>query len=212
MTSPARRFLATLALVAASAGLLAPALAAESTDALSAASPEAIVRGVSKDVLDIISKNDKDAARQHDLADARLTPLADFNRMTALAVGRYWRQATPEQQTQLTREFKTMLVRTWVSVLSNHKDAQVDVKGARPGGTDDEQSVHSVVTQSGQSPISLDLNFENTKAGWKVYDISVEGISFINSHRNQFSTVIRSDGIDGLIKQLSNANAQTARK
>lgn len=212
MISLARRFLATLALIAASAGLVAPAGAAESTDALSAASPEAIVRGVSKDVLDIISKNDKDAARQHDLADARLTPLADFNRMTAMAVGRYWRIATPEQQSQLTREFKTMLVRTWVSVLSNHKDAQVDVKGARPGGNDDEQSVHSVVTQAGESPIALDFNFEKTTAGWKVYDISVEGISFINSHRNQFGSVIRSNGIDGLVKQLVIANDQTRRK
>lgn len=186
------------------------AMAATSADALAAASPEAIVRGVSKDVLDIISANDKDQAKQHQLADARLTPLADFTRMTALAVGRYWRTATPEQQAALTTQFRTMLVRTWLSVLSNHKDAQVDVKGARAGDTPDEQSVHSVVNQAGQNPISLDLMFEQTAAGWKVYDISVEGISFINSHRNQFGTVIRSDGIDGLIKQLSASNAKAA--
>lgn len=176
------------------------------------ASPEAIVRGVSKDVLEIINDNGQDPARQHTLADARLVPLADFNRMTALAVGRYWRSATPDQQQALTTEFRAMLVRTWVAVLSNHKGAQVDVKGARPGDSADEQTVHSVVNQPGQQAIALDLNFENTTAGWKVYDISVEGISFINSHRNQFGTVIQKDGVDGLIKQLAASNAKAASR
>ncbi|GGP22646.1 MlaC/ttg2D family ABC transporter substrate-binding protein [Silvimonas iriomotensis] len=172
------------------------------------ASPEAIVRGVSKDVLEIINANVQDPVKQQTMADARLVPLADFGRMTALAVGKYWRTATPEQQQALTTEFRAMLVRTWVAVLSNHKGAQVDVKGTRPGETAQEQTVHSVVNQPGQQAIALDLDFENTAAGWKVYDISIEGISFINSHRNQFGSVIQKDGVDGLIKQLSAANAK----
>ncbi|GGP27091.1 MlaC/ttg2D family ABC transporter substrate-binding protein [Silvimonas amylolytica] len=173
-------------------------------------SPQEIVRGVSKDVLEIINANTQDPARQQTLADARLVPLADFGRMTALAVGKYWRSATPEQQQALTTEFRAMLVRTWVAVLSNHKGAQVDVKGARPGDSADEQTVHSVVNQPGQQAIALDLDFENTAAGWKVYDISVEGISFINSHRNQFGSVIQKDGVDGLIRQLAASNAKAA--
>ncbi len=172
------------------------------------ASPEGIVRGVSKDVLDIINANAQDPVKQQSLADARLVPLADFGRMTALAVGKYWRSATPEQQQALTTEFRAMLVRTWVAVLSNHKGAQVDVKGTRPGQSADEQTVHSMVNQPGQQAIALDLDFENTAAGWKVYDISVEGISFINSHRNQFGGVIQKDGVDGLIRQLAAANTK----
>ena len=199
--------LATL-VVTTSPLLVTPAYAAATADAAAAISPDAIVRSVSKDVLAIITANDADPVRQRLLADQRLQPLADFPRMTALAVGRYWRTATPAQQQALTNEFRLMLVRTWVAVLSNHKDAQVDVKGVRAGDSPDEQTVQSVVTQSGQNPIALDLDFENTDLGWKVYDISVEGISFINSHRNQFGTVIRSDGIDGLIKQLAAGNSR----
>ena len=175
----------------------------------SADAPDVIVRGVSKDVLEIINKTDKDPAKTREQADARLVPLADFNRMTALAVGRYWKSATPDQQAALTKEFRTMLVRTYLSALTIYKGAQVSVKGSRPGDSADEQTVQTEVNLPGQKPVGLDFYFEKTDAGWKVFDIAVEGISFINSHRNQFGTVIRKDGIDGLIKQLAAGNANS---
>lgn len=168
--------------------------------------PELIVKNVSRDVLDIIKKNDKEPLKARDLVDARVAPLADYNRMTMLAVGRYWKTATPEQQQALTREFRTMLVRTYLSALSIYKNAQVDVKGTRPGNDASEMTVRTEVSLPGQKPIPLDFSFEKTDAGWKTYDIAVDGISFINNNRNQFNAIIRKDGVDGLIKQLSDRN------
>ncbi|UXY15243.1 ABC transporter substrate-binding protein [Chitiniphilus purpureus] len=169
--------------------------------------PEQIVRKVSDDVLGIIKSNEKDPLKVRDLVDLRVAPLADYTRMTALAVGRHWRTATPEQQQALTREFRTMLVRTYLSALTVYKNAQVEVKGARPGSLPDEQSVRTEVSLPGQKPIPVDFSFEKTGQGWKVFDISVDGISFIVNNRNQFSAVIRKDGIDGLIRLLSERNS-----
>ncbi|HSC81729.1 MAG TPA: ABC transporter substrate-binding protein [Chitinolyticbacter sp.] len=168
--------------------------------------PEQITRKVSDDVLAIIKQNEKDPLKVRDMVDARVSPLADYTRMTALAVGRYWKSATPEQQQALTREFRTMLVRTYLSALTVYKNAQVDVKGARPGQNDDEQSVRSEVSLPGQKVIPVDFSFQKGNSGWKVYDISVDGISFIVNNRNQFGAVIRKDGVDGLIKQLADRN------
>lgn len=169
--------------------------------------PEQIVRTISRDVLDIIRSNDKDTARVRDMVDARVAPLADYNRMTMLAVGRYWRNASPEQQQLLVREFRLMLVRTYLSALTIYKNARVDVKGTRSGNDADEMDVRSEVNLPGQKPIPLDFSFEKTNVGWKVYDISIDGISFINNHRNQFSAIIQKEGVDGLIRQLSDRNA-----
>jgi phospholipid transport system substrate-binding protein len=169
-------------------------------------SPEQIVRATSKDVLDIIKKNDKDPAKTRELVDQRLSPLADYERMTSLAVGRYWKSATPAQQDALTKEFRTMMVRTYLSALTLYKNAQINVKGTRAGNDADEQTVRTEVTLPSQKPIPLDFSFEKTGNDWKVYDITVEGISFINNHRNQFGAEIRKDGIDGLIKSLMERN------
>lgn len=191
---------------------MALALMAGSSIASAADSPEHIVRMVSRDVLEIIRKNDRDSSRVRDQVDARVAPLVNYNRMTAMAVGRHWRSATPEQQQALAREFRQMLVRTYLSALTIYKNARVDVKGTRSGNSADELDVRTEVFLSGQKPIPLDFSFEKTAAGWKVYDISVDGISFINNHRNQFNAIVQKEKqkdkqIDGLIKNLAERNA-----
>ena len=168
--------------------------------------PEQIIRSASKDVLEIIKKNEKDAAKTRELVDQRLSPLADYQRMTSLAVGRYWKSATPAQQDALTKEFRTMMVRTYLSALTLYKNAQINIKGTRAGNDDDEQTVRTEVSLPNQKPIPLDFSFEKIGSNWKVYDISVEGISFINNHRNQFGAEIRKDGIEGLIKSMMAKN------
>ena len=106
----------------------------------------------------------------------------------------------------MTREFRTMMVRTYLSALTLYKNAQVNVKGTRAGNDASEQVVRTDVLLPGQKPIPLDFSFEKTNNDWKVFDISVDGISFINNHRNQFGAEIRKDGVDGLIKTLSERN------
>jgi phospholipid transport system substrate-binding protein len=189
---------------AAALTLLASQFVASS--AIAADTPEQIVRNASKDVLEIIKKNEKDPSKTRDQVDARLSPLADYKRMTALAAGQYWKSATPQQQDALSAEFRTMLIRTYLSALTLYKNAQINVKGTRAGNDADEQTVRTEVTLPGQKPIPLDFNFEKQSSDWKIYDISVDGISFINNHRNQFGSVIRKDGIDALIKQLADRN------
>lgn len=172
--------------------------------------PEQLVRQSSRDVLEIIRKNDKDPLKVRELVDARVAPLVDYTHMTQLAAGRHWKTATPEQQQALTREFRTMLVRTYLSALTIYKNAQVDVKSVRAGNSPSEQDVRTEVNLPGEKPITLDFSFEKSGADWKVYDISVGGVSFINNHRNTFASVIRSEGIDGLIKQLASRNAASS--
>lgn len=186
--------------------ITATCIALMATHAAASEAPEQIVRSASKDVLDIIKKNDKDPSKTRDLVDARLSPMADYKRMTALATGQYWKSATPAQQDALTTEFRTMMVRTYLGALTLYKNAQINIKGTRAGNDADEQNVRTEVSLPGQKPIPLDFSFEKQGSDWKVYDISVDGISFINNHRNQFGSVIRKDGIDGLIKLLSSRN------
>jgi phospholipid transport system substrate-binding protein len=46
-----------------------------------------------------------------------------------------------------------------------------------------------------------------TPAGWKIYDISVEGISLVLAYRSEFESIIRASGVEGLIKRLAEKNA-----
>jgi phospholipid transport system substrate-binding protein len=172
--------------------------------------PDALVRGVANDVLEIVRK-DKDiqsgnTRKAVDLAEAKVLPHFNFPHMTALAVGKDWRQANPTQQKILIDEFRTLLVRTYSKALTEYRNQSIDFKPLKMQAADTEVTVRSLVNQPGNKPVQIDYNLEKTDRGWKVYDISVAGISLVTNYRGSFAQEVTAGGIDGLIAALRTKN------
>jgi phospholipid transport system substrate-binding protein len=172
--------------------------------------PDAMVRDMSNDVLTTI-KADKalasgDMARVQKLVDEKILPYVDFQKMTQLAVGRGWRQANPEQRAALTREFRTLLVRTYSGALSQVKDHQVQMRPFRAQPKDTDVLVRTSIVASRGDPIQLDYRLEKSDAGWKIYDVNILGVWLVENYKTQFASEINANGIDGLIKSLTERN------
>jgi len=174
--------------------------------------PDVLLKAVTLEVIAII-RQDKDIqagnpAKVADLVETRILPLFDFTRITQIAVARNWRLATPEQQKALTTEFKTLLVRTYSTALSSYRDQAIEFKRLRAASGDTEVTVKSVIRQPGTVPLTMDYDMEKTTAGWKVYDVKIEGVSLITTYRETFAGIVRGGGVEGLIKSLSGKNRQ----
>lgn len=191
---------------------LAPAAHAEDE------APDALIKRLSVDVLDTI-KADKslrtgDLTKVITLVDTRVMPNVNFQRMTASAVGPAWRQATPDQQKRLQEEFKILLVRTYAGALGQVTDQSIVLKPMRAAADDKEVMVRTEIKGRGDS-IQLDYRLEKTPgqgAGWKIYNLNVLGVWLVETYRTQFAQEINVNGLDGLIKSLSERNAANAKK
>jgi phospholipid transport system substrate-binding protein len=195
---------------------LASAVAHAATDT----APDVLARSVTDEVMTIV-RTDKElqagrTERLSQLVEIKVLPHFNFVHMTQLAVGRNWRQATPEQQKSLVDEFRTLLVRTYTTAFMQYKDQTVDYKPLRMAPTDTDVLVKSLIKQTGGQPVAIDYNMENLGSGWKVYDVKIEGISLVENYRNTFNSEVQKNGVDGLIKALSDKNkavaAQTAKR
>jgi phospholipid transport system substrate-binding protein len=51
-----------------------------------------------------------------------------------------------------------------------------------------------------------------TKKGWKVYDVSIEGVSMVTTYRTSFAAEIKQKGLDGLIASLAERNDRLVKK
>ena len=176
--------------------------------------PDALIKNTVQEVIAII-KADKDIQSGDQkkiiaLVDAKVLPNFDFSRMTQLAVGKYWRTATPEQKQSLVTEFRNMLVRTYTKVFTVYRDQTVEVKPVKIATDDTEVTVKTVISKPGSQPILVDYEMKKADSGWKVYDISIDGVSMVMSYRGTFATQIQESGIDGLIKTLSVKNVNAA--
>jgi phospholipid transport system substrate-binding protein len=199
--------MAALALASASA---APCCAAQE------APPDALLNSVTWEVIGII-RQDKDIragnpAKVAELVETKVLPYFDFSRMTQIAAARSWRLATPEQQAALTAEFKTLLVRTYSTALSSYRNQEIEFKPLRAAAADSEVTVKTVIRQSGTAPLAMDYDMERLPAGWKVFDIKVDGMSLVTTYRETFATKVRESGMDGLIKSLADKNRQNSAR
>lgn len=185
-----------------------------STAALAQEAPDAMVRKNTNEILAAI-KADKDLAAGNQkkiekLADEKVLPFFNFVRMTQLAVGRNWRDANDTQKKSLIDEFRTLLVRTYSTSLTQFRNQTIDVKPLKVAPADTEVVVKTQVNQPGGQPIPIDYSMEKSGDSWKVYDVLIDGVSLVTNYRSSFNTEIQKNGIDGLIKSLSERNAKNA--
>ena len=175
--------------------------------------PDVLIKTVSEEVIAII-KQDKEIQAGNpkkiaDLVETKILPHFDFTRMTRIAMARNWRLASPEQQKELTKEFRTLLVRTYSTALTSYRDQVIEFKPLRARPEDTEVTVRSEVRQPGTQPVSIDYEMEKTPDSWKVYDVTIGGVSLVTTYRETLAAEVREHGVDGLIKSLVSKNSQS---
>jgi phospholipid transport system substrate-binding protein len=179
-------------------------------------SPDSLVKQVADDVLGALREDpdlrDGNQTKMAQLIEQKIAPHFAFDRMTRLAVGKAWRQATDAQRKDLMEQFRRLLVRSYSAAWTAYENIVVEIKPLRMQPGDDDVVVKTEIKRLGDAPpVPVNYSMFKTDSTWKVYDVSVEGVSLLTTYRSSFAEEIRKGGIDGLIKSLREKNAQTAK-
>lgn len=145
----------------------------------------------------------------YSLAYRVVVPHADLDMMSKRVLPpQTWNQATPGQRAEFEREFTRLLVRTYASALADYTDETVRFYPVR-GGTAGRSSVNvdsEIIRAQGPSiPVSYALVF--TGSQWKLYDMTVEGVSMLQSFRSQFADKLSRGNMADLIVALRQHNS-----
>lgn len=173
--------------------------------------PDLLVKNTVNEVIAIIKqdngvkKGEKD--RILDLVEDKILPHFNFTRMTQLAMGKNWSKVEPQQQKELVNEFQTLLVRTYSNALTNYRDEVIKVNPISPQSDAKNTTVKTVVIQGqGKESVPIDYSMEKTDNGWKIFDVTVAGVSLVTNYRSTFNSQIRKGGVNGLIESLAKKN------
>lgn len=173
--------------------------------------PEDLVKKLATDMTTIV-RNDPamqtgNTSKLSALAEQNLGPRFDFERITRAAAGRNWNKASAEEKKELIGQFSKLLIRTYASAIANLKDLDVRVKGSRVNTPDQDVTVKTEMVGRPQ-PVAIDYSLGKVGKDWKFYDVTVEGVSLISAYRDEFTTIIGTSGVAGLIEQLKAKNAK----
>lgn len=173
--------------------------------------PEELVKKVTADVLEAVKADPKlqagDRKKTLALAEQKVLPHVDFQEAVRLAAGKAWQTATPEQQQRLTSEFRSMLVRIYSHAIDVYRGQTMKVLPLRMAPNATEVTVRNQYLREGRPPVPVEYAMKKTPEGWKIYDISIEGVSLVLTYRAEFEQISRTSGIDGLIRRLAEKNA-----
>ncbi|MGH8400978.1 MAG: MlaC/ttg2D family ABC transporter substrate-binding protein [Gammaproteobacteria bacterium] len=171
--------------------------------------PDQVVSNTAKNMFSVMNQH-KAELQQHpeklyDLIGNILLPHFDFDYASRLVLGRYWRTATPAQRKAFEDAFYKFLVHSYADGMlkGNYSERNVEVQPWRGTDSDTRTLVRSKVIRDNAAPIEVDYAMVKTKVGWKAFDVTIEGISYVMNYRNQFGAEIDQNGLDALIKRLN---------
>lgn len=172
--------------------------------------PEAMVQETMDKTIAVL-RTDQDKIKANpgylvELADTFVAPHFDFDRMASWVLGKYWRKAKADQKKQFTREFRTLLVRTYANALNDNYDKKIIMLPTRKKKGGKQVTVRTEIQQSAGFPIPINYKMYLRDDEWKVFDVSVDGISLVANYRTSFAKEVRKGGLDKLIARLHDRN------
>ncbi len=67
-------------------------------------------------------------------------------------------------------------------------------------------TVRTEVTKSNGEKVPVNFSLHKAEAGWKAWDIVIEGISYVKSFRTDFGAEIQQKGLEEVITRLETEN------
>lgn len=172
--------------------------------------PETLLREVTDTLLAEIRRDPeqlKDIDRVRALTERLILPHIDFQAAAQWVLGKYWRTASGAQRERFVDEFRQLLLNTYVHSISNYRENKIRISPARGEPASGRAVIDAEIERPDGPPVHLGFRLHRPGADWLVYDISVEGISLVATHRSSFAKEIHDKGLDSLIDHLASVNA-----
>jgi phospholipid transport system substrate-binding protein len=143
---------------------------------------------------------------------SKVLPHIDFQRIGRWVLGKHWRRANPEQQKRFVEEFRVLLTHTYVTAMVTYLDQIIEKSDnvrylpMRSTPDADDVTVRTEILLDNNTKVPVNFSMWSTKGGWKIYDVTVDGISLATTYRSSFSSQISRDGLDTLLVRLEEKN------
>jgi phospholipid transport system substrate-binding protein len=144
----------------------------------------------------------RDPAKVGQLVDKYLLPHFDTQYSAQLVLGRYWRTASAEQRQHFVDAFYHSLLTNYGAALVDFTADRLKIFPTKVDADAQRATVRTEVKRSNGDRVSVNYYLRKTPQGWKAWDVVIDGISYVNSYREDFGAQIEQQGLDAVIKRL----------
>ena len=126
----------------------------------------------------------------------------DITSMARLSIGSSWIGLSESQRQQITESFGRYISAIYADRFDSYAGQKLEVTGEQPASSG--VMVRSQIIKASGEPVKVDYMMRRNGEGWLISDIYLDGaISEVATRRSEFSTILKNEGIDGLIAALN---------
>jgi phospholipid transport system substrate-binding protein len=152
------------------------------------------------------AKTRRNADKIRPLIDGLLSPHFDMEYAARLVLGFHWRGATPEQRQQFGIVLYQRLLRTYAEAVAEWTPDRFKLLPLRADKEALQVTVRTLVTNSRSAIVPVDFRMRQTAEGWKIFDVTVDGVSYVRIYHDDTDEEITQKGLDASIARLSKSD------
>ena len=150
---------------------------------------------------------DRDAL--YEMIDEILLPIFDRKYAAQLVLGKHWRNANDDERSEFIDAFYGSLLRKYGDGILEFDQSSLKILPFRGDDTKSRATVKTIVQLDDGTKVPVNYGVVKRDAGWMMFDVTIEGISYVRNFRTELNAEIQAKGLRAVIDRL-NDNQSTA--
>jgi len=138
----------------------------------------------------------------YEIIDEILLPRFDRKFAAQIVLAKHWRSADEAQRERFIEAFYQALVRRYADGLLEFEQDRVTVLPFRGDLSKKRTKVRSTVLLNDGTKIAVDYELVKRDSGWLMFNMVIEGISYVRNYRAEMESEIRGSSLDAVIERL----------
>lgn len=168
--------------------------------------PPQVVEDAAKELDEALSERKEELASDkqalYEVIDRLLLPRFDRKYAAQLVLGRHWRSASEAQREQFIEAFYQNLLRRYADGVLDFDLSQIEILPFRDDTSGPRVTVRTRVTLEDGTAVPVDYAMVKREQGWMLFDVIIEGISYVRNFRAELNSEIQATSLDAVIKRL----------
>lgn len=143
-----------------------------------------------------------DRAALHSLIDDILLPRFDRKYAAQLVLGKHWRSADNTQRDRFIAAFYNAMLRKYADGVLEFEQDRIEVLSFRGDATKQRTMVRTIVLLNDGARVPVNYGVVIRDSGWLIFDVTIEGVSYIRNYRAELDAEIRASSLEAVIERF----------
>jgi phospholipid transport system substrate-binding protein len=145
----------------------------------------------------------KDRDALYAMVDDILLPIFDRRYAAQLVLGKHWRNASEDEREDFVDAFYGSLLRKYSDGVLEFNQDSLEILPFRGDDTKPRATVKTIVRLDNGTKVPVNYGVVKRESGWMMFDVTIEGISYVRNFRTELNAEIQTKGLRAVINRLN---------